>query len=447
MDATKLKDIVTSAIGREQLEEFARELGAVKRQSKVHMMELVTALILAARTNAGGRQAEAMRVFRDHLGGARIARSTYYERFNSGLVALMQCLLDRALEAARADPVRLPPSIAFVEDWLIQDATTVKLHDALVPTYPGAGDYAALKVHKLYSIGRENLIGYRVGPAREHDAAQFKVDASWRGKGVLVDLGYVSHAFIRDCDEHGVSFVIRLKEGWKASVKGVAVGELTPRKSKAPLDLAHALSTMKLRSDDGVLDADIELPMETGSFPVRLVMLQIKGKGICTFLTNVPRDKAPATLIADLYRLRWNIEHDNRLNKSDWVLDEIDGEKPESVEVLVYASLLGSVIVNRIVHADTVERLDTTEPARVGPLHVRLVALTLATSAQMLAVAIVEGDESDLAWTRIARGIDAGGRDPNWRRTPSVLDIMHGFNPGPAKKRQDSVNSPPRNKQ
>ena len=109
MDATKLKDIVTSAIGREQLEEFARELGAVKRQSKVHMMELVTALILAARTNAGGRQAEAMRVFRDHLGGARIARSTYYERFNSGLVALMQCLLDRALEAARADPVRLPP--------------------------------------------------------------------------------------------------------------------------------------------------------------------------------------------------------------------------------------------------------------------------------------------------------------------------------------------------
>lgn len=440
MDAKRLKDIVSGAIGREQLEAFARDVGALKRQSKVDLMELVTALILAARTNAGGRQAEALRVFRDHLGGARIARSTFYERFNSGLVALMSLLLERALEAARADTIRLPPSIDFVTDWLIQDSTTVKLHEALRSTYPGAGEYAALKVHKLYSIGRGNLVDQRVGPAREHDSTQFGIDESWRGKGLLVDLGYASHELLRSCREHGVSFVIRLKDGWKASVTGVDVGELKPRRSKTPLDLAHALSTMKLQAVEGVIDADLELPMATGPFPVRLVTVLIEGKGLCAFLTNIPRDKATPRLVADLYRLRWTIEHDNRLNKSDWVLDEIEGEKPESVEVLVYASLLGSTIANRIVHADTVERLAATEPARTGPLHVRLVSLVLATSAQTLAIAVVEGDESDQAWNRIARGIEAGGRDPNWRRRPSVLDTMFGFQPPSSKKRQDHVN-------
>jgi len=87
-------------------------------------------------------------------------------------------------------------------------------------------------------------------------------------------------------------------------------------------------------------------------------------------------------------------------------------------------------------------RLAATEPPRTGPLHTRLVALTLATAAQSLAIAVVADDPHDPVWQRIARGIDAGGRDPNWRKRPSVLDRLFGFVPSQPAPRQKSITPP-----
>lgn len=442
MEPTKLKEIVLGALGAEQLDKFARELGAVQRQSKVTMLEFVVALVLAARTSAGGRQAEAMRLFRDHLGGAKVARSSFYERFNRGLEALMEQLLSRALAQAALDPIRLPPAISFVSDWEIQDSTTVKLDDRMMQLYAGTGDYAQLKVHKRYSIGRGNLVSYSITSGLHHDSQELTLDESWRGKGLLVDLGYASHELLRACRQYGVYVVIRVKDGWRVHVKDAAVGKLKARRGNAPLNLPDALSSRALTAVDGIIDADVALPMPGEDFPIRYVSLAIEGKGTCEFLTNIPRDLASPTTIGDLYRLRWNIELDNKLNKSDWVLDEVDAEKPESVHVLVFASLLGSVLVNRIVHADRLARLAAAEQPRTGPLHTRLVALTLATSAQALAAAVVAADENDPVWQRVARGIDAGGRDPNWRKRPSVLDRLFGFVPPQEAPRQKSIKPP-----
>jgi len=41
----------------------------------------------------------------------------------------------------------------LVRDWHIVDSTTVKLPKALIAEYQGAGDYAALKIHKRFSVG------------------------------------------------------------------------------------------------------------------------------------------------------------------------------------------------------------------------------------------------------------------------------------------------------
>jgi hypothetical protein len=56
-------------------------------------------------------------------------------------------------------------------------------------------------------------------PAREHDSPHLVLDESWRGKGLLVGLGYANLQRLRDCHRFGISVVMRLKENWKPKVE------------------------------------------------------------------------------------------------------------------------------------------------------------------------------------------------------------------------------------
>ena len=69
----------------------------------------------------------------------------------------MAAIRARALSYVADQKVDLPAKICReVRDWHIVDSTTVQLADELKGEYPGTGDYAALKVHKRYSVGIGN---------------------------------------------------------------------------------------------------------------------------------------------------------------------------------------------------------------------------------------------------------------------------------------------------
>ena len=142
MDTRELKKLLCEALPAEKIDRLADELGIVTRQSKIRLVELVMALVLTARTSAGGRQADALRHYREATGQKQLARGAFYARFTGGLEKLLEELLSEAMYAAEAQPALLPPSIATVKDWLIVDSTTVKLNDELLLEYPGTGDYA-----------------------------------------------------------------------------------------------------------------------------------------------------------------------------------------------------------------------------------------------------------------------------------------------------------------
>lgn len=440
MTGPELARIIEGALPEERIEEAARRLKVVERQSKLQMKELVLALVLSARTSAGGRLAEALRLYLDRLQMPRIARSTFYERFDSEFEKLMEELLSAALQQARDDEVLLPKSLACVSDWYAVDSTTVKLNDALVAEYPGTGDFAALKVHKTFSIGRNNVVDYTFTPARQHDGPQLVLDESWRGRGLVVDLGYASHKLLVDARRHGVELVLKLKKGWKARVTRVARGQFIEgkRRDYRRYDVWWSLGDYRLRSKDDVVDCDVEIDVDGAPVPMRFVALYVNGTAVY-FLTTLDRRKVPAELVGQLYRLRWNIEMDNKLNKSDWVLDEIDATRPPAVRALLLSSLLGSVIVNRIVHADHRNRAAAKQPPRHGPMHARLVALTLATAASRIAGVLADNTSQPAHWDHLANSLDALARDPNWRRRPSVLDQLLGFTAPPGRPRREKA--------
>lgn len=445
MDETWFEALVRQLLPVGKIEKLASELGVVERKSKIRLVELVMSLVLTARTSAGGRQADALRHYRDATNQKKLARGAFYARFTKGLEELLWQLLSDAMFSVEAQPVLLPPAIATVKDWLIVDSSTIKLRDELLYEYPSTGDYAALKVHKTYSIGRSNMVNFQLSPARPHDAKFCRFTEDLRGHGLLVDLGYVGHDYLIKCREFGVSTVIRLKTGWKVNVESIVEGAAAAAAfDEGPFDFASALAVEKLRFVDGRLDLDVALKIDGERFALRLVALEIPGKGVCVFLTNLARSEYPPELVGQLYRLRWEIEKDNKLNKSDEGADVLDGRKPESVHTMLYASLLASLVVNSIVHHDHQALFaQPKEERKHGPLHARLVALALATSHGALAKALAAPRTRSTAWKDALDVIEGAGRDPNWRRRPSVLDTLFGFTAPPGRPRRQKTSETP----
>jgi hypothetical protein len=185
------------------------------------------------------------------------------------------------------------------------DSTTVTVRDALREEFPGAGAYAAIKVHKVLSVGCGAPVHYHFSPAREHDSRPLDIEAAWRGCGLLADLAYASLARLRACNTHGVRLVIRLKDNWKPKVDSIARGLVT-REFFPGTDLDVLLEEEILQLDGRAIDADVRVGSPKDPLHLRLVGIHMP-KGYCFVLTHLPPRIGPRQ-VADLDRVRWEVE-------------------------------------------------------------------------------------------------------------------------------------------
>lgn len=428
-----VREIFETVLPDEFLEGAIQAVGFQQRERKLNAKMLLRSLIIAASTGNGGRQADAMKLYFDS-GARKVVRGGFYGWFGPSLERTMELVRDKALAFVAAQPLDLPGALgADVKDWHIVDSMTVQLERDLIHEYPGAGDYAALKVHKRFSVGAGTTVDFHLSPAREHDARHLTLDESWRGLGLLCDLGYASHNLLRACAEFDVRYVLRLKENWKTKVTHIARGKeaatFVPN-----TDFDELLTTGVLRLDGRVIDADVKLGRGKNHITSRLVAVPTV-KGYCLYLTNLPRRVAPRT-VADLYRVRWEIELDNKLDKSCHRLDQIGARTGPAVRALVYASIIASILVCLIVHR---HRLSEAPPPRKGaertkpPIHAQGVARMIAVAAVSIARAFeLTGDAADKEWEHFA-SLFRHETDPNWRRRPSILDQMRGWRISPGR--------------
>jgi len=408
-----------------------------KRQRLLNATQLVRAMVIAAATGYGGRQADVMRLYFES-GSPRVARGGFYAWFGEELERAMSRVARLALDFGRAQPLDLPPLLrAHARDWHVVDSETVKLHDALKNPYPGTGDYAALKVHKRFSVGVGTLYDYSLSSAREHDARHLEIDETWRGLGLIVDLGYASLKLIQDCEKHDVRFVMRLKEGWKPKVERLLRGEFS-RTFFAGADFDALIDEEVLILSGSVIDAEVTLGQGTQKVRCRLVGVVAPDGGYRFYLTNLPACVGPCQ-VSDIYRVRWEIESDNKLDKSCNHLDEIGAKTGPAVRAMVHASLVSSMLTCLLAHR---HRINEAPPTRAGqertkpPIHPQMLARAMGSAALKIACAMdLTGADADKEWNHIAGHLEHLGKDPNWRRRPSILDQMRGWkvSPGRAK--------------
>ena len=434
MTGTELRDLLETLLPEDVMLQAIDAAGFQERERKLRALVFLRAMVLAAASSEGGRQASVFRLY-VQAGAPRVARASFYDWFGPPLAKVMAQLSAHAMAYAAAQPVDLPGFLGCVRDWRIADSTTVTLNPALVEAYPGTGDYAALKVHKILSVGCGATVAYHLSPAREHDSKHLTIDESWRGYGLLADLGYASLARLRDCERCGVLFVIRLKENWQPRVERITRGEVTGTfVPGSDLDLLLADEVLVLNGE--CVDARVTVGDGPTPLRLRLVGVPLPETGTYGFyLTNLPASIGPRQ-VADLYRVRWEIESHNKLDKACHRLDDIQARKPEAAEALVHATMIASIIVCLIAHQ---QHLAERRPARAAvsrpkpPIHPQRLARMVGTLALDLADLMSRrgSQYAREAWKQYAEMLIAEGRDPNWRSRPSILDQLRGWPVGP----------------
>ncbi len=414
-----------------------------ERCRRMDALLFIRAMVMAAGTNRGGRQADVMRLYFEN-GGPQVVRGGFYRWFNPKLEAVMEQVAVRALVLAREKKCDLPGWLGeHVSDWLIVDSSTLKLEDELKEVYPGTGDYAAVKVHKVFSVGVGTTVGYHLSAAKDHDNKHFQLDEGWRGKGLLADLGYASFKLVRDCNEFGVKFVIRLKDSWKPKVRSVSRGNI--KKTFFPGQDFDVFLENDLVVDGQVIDLDVALGKGKDEVHCRLSGICAKDGTYRFYLTNLPSSVGPRQ-ISDLYRVRWEIESDNKLNKSCFHIDEIRARTGSAVRSLIHAAITSSIIACLIVHDHRLE--EAPPPGKKcertkAPIHPQLVARAIGSACMKIAELLGTGrnDTTDERWEEVASLMHHLGKDPNWRRRPSILDQLRGWKIQPGRAKNARITS------
>ena len=323
MTGDEVREVFEAMLPQQEIDRLCKQFGVIERERKLNLGMFVRAMVISAGTPGGAYQADVLRSYLE-FEVPHVARSAFYRWFDVPLEQFMEALAQRALAYAQAQPVDLSGPLCGVKDWYIVDSTTVTVRDPLREAFPGTGDYAAIKVHKVLSVGCGAPVRYHFSPAREHDSRHLEIDASWQGCGLLADLAYASLARLRACDAHHVCFVIRLKENWKPKVDYIARGQVT-QEFFPGTDFDTLLADNTLVLDGRAIDADVHVGGDKHPLPLRLIGVQTP-KGYCFFLTNLPARIGPRQ-VADLYRVRWEVELSIRLDKSVNRLDAIDAAR------------------------------------------------------------------------------------------------------------------------
>jgi hypothetical protein len=435
MTGDELRAHLQRVIPLDEIRGLAKEYGVVERQRQLDIVQLVISLVLSGGTHEGGRQYDALRRYLES-GAPSIVRGAFYAWFTPPLERLLAELLRRAIASGQEQDKLLPGILRGVRDWRIFDSTTIKLLDDLKGTYPGTGDYAAIKIHKEFSVGTGNLVAYQMSPARDHDSPFLIVDESRRGTGLLMDLGYASVARLADCDTYDVRYILRLKDGWKPRVDRLVRGTIT-REVLEGESFDVLLETEALQLDGRAIDADVTIGRSGQSVRSRLVGTHTD-KGYCFFLTNIPRGTHGPHQVGDLYRVRWEIEIDNKVDKAGARLDEISARKDVAVRILLLASLLNTTIARTIVQSEKLairKGRAPAEHAKRPPLHPLLLMRALAIAHTTVAQLLQDGSPRTNEWSALMARLRQLGHDPNWRKRPSVLDTIQGLTAPPGRKR------------
>lgn len=369
--ALVVEDAALELVDPALIEGLAEDMRLIERQRVHHVGLIVGSLILSSMqrsTDTEGRWLDAQRTYED-LGGAESGKTSFRNQIHK-MVPAMRELLQRRLAAfaAAADRPELRERLRAFADVIIPDGCAFKVASALCNLYTGTGQPAELKLHAVYSVRAGGVTSAATTAGSVHDNDGFW-PSKWEPDALYIwDLGYNDYSRVIDATLAGAHVLQRLKAGANPVVLA-SYGESGNRRDLVQddgrpmrLEQACAFGFVHLQR---LLDLDVKLVADDDdarTATVRVVCVPFGGEDRY-YLTTLPRAIFTAHDVAELYRIRWEVELFFRAWKGALRLDEVRRlSHPLSLEAAVTASLLaGTLTQNLTVAINELERLAAAE--------------------------------------------------------------------------------------
>jgi Transposase DDE domain len=256
---------------------------------------------------------------------------------------------------------------------IIQDGSSLAVHDALCQAFPGrfrTVKPAAVELHCTLDVLRDAPVTIVLSPDTDAEHAYLPEPASLSGALFLADRGYLDLSDLRDVDRQGGSFIVRAKEGLNPRVIDAFREDGTRVKACQERDLQAIIT--KLPKQQRV-ELDVEWLSDQQPLRLRLIISWNKAKKCFVYLlTNLPKSRYNIKKICLGYKIRWQVELIFKEWKSYANLHTFDTENEHITEALIWASLAASALKRFFAHAaeHLLEVVMSTRKAAMMPAYV-----------------------------------------------------------------------------
>ena len=342
---------------QETIEKIADETGFIKRHRKVEPYIFFWSIVLGFGVKLQ-RTLESLRRGYGKMAGISISQSSWHDRFNPETVKFLRKCVELAMRQMAGEVNRtLTSKMKWIDDILIQDSSIVRLSAALMKEFPASRsrkNAAGLKVSMLVSAVASSPQKVTIHGERLHEIKTLKIGPWVKNKLLLMDLGFYKFQMFARIKENGGYFLSRLKKDSNPLILSTL---RTYRGNSIELD-GKRWKEIKDKIKREVLDAEVEVTFSRrvykgkrsrDTIPFRLVAIyNHEANKYHVYITNIPQDALSAEDVAELYRVRWDIEMIFKELKSKYSLYAITSANPNVVEGLIWVGILTLLVSRRL---------------------------------------------------------------------------------------------------
>jgi putative transposase len=335
---------------------MARSVGATIRQRKVDIVIFIETLVLGFSSGRNRTIAQLRRTY-ERATNTTIEESSFYDRFNKGLVKLLKTMASEAFGKLDGLGRELTGPLAVFRDLIFTDSTVMRLHDLLEKTYRGSRtnhSKAALKMHAIMSVLGKGANSIKLTEGRRHDGPVFRVGKWVRDRLLIFDLGYFNYQLFSCITRNQGYFISRLK----GCANPLIVSQNIKHRGRAVTVVGSKLRTVLSDLSRQTLDVMAEVPFKHRAYAgkassakqlLRVVGVRDPVTGeYHLYMTNIPVERLTAEEVAQVYAARWEIELLFKELKSYYRIADLPSRKQEVVEALLYAAVLTLALSRRL---------------------------------------------------------------------------------------------------
>ena len=357
-----------SFLDPDRLQALAEDLGCAQRHRELHSGMLIIALILSALQQGAdtqGRWLDAHAICQ-RLGGGSVKPSALGERIRA-LEPVFHVLLRRRVLQLAEKSRGLKGRLRDFADVIIPDGCAFKIAAALAGVSPGTSNPAEFKLHAVYSVGANGLINAATSAGTTHDNDGFK-PAKWIRNALYIwDLGFHDYDRFVEAVREGAIPLQRLKDKANPVVlawydaDGTRHALVDEKGLPVRLEAACVANLLPL---DGPLDLDVLIRDEKrNQITARVVCVPFEGEDRW-YLTTLPRTRFTPHDVAELYRIRWEVELFFRTLRGAARLDDVRRMRnPAAVNVAILSSMIAATLGQELTLAINAWESAEIEPA------------------------------------------------------------------------------------